>query len=385
MRVLHYIRDFTVAGSDAVLAVKAMLASTSKVVENHLLTATPLAADYVEMLREQYGIEVHVVPRPVHRNPFSYLTIGGKVKHVLKQVQPDLVHVHGSWDYLASVVERKARKRHLVTIVSPHGGLSPASLNTAFWKSKLPRILLYQMWMVRNSTSVIAMGNAESDDIKNLRLKKRVEVMPQVQKDNPVQEPLADALMAAYRKALDSSYLNYLTKEERQLVRDMVRAAVTKDEPDLQVTVPHGVSFRRMYLYAYDEDAMPLFVEGAQKQQVQIPPVFKEDAVPRYVNKKAKKRGALKDVETQLKKSRIPAEYVNENIAVILLGKASKIGRKRLTLRQWTEIYDLFRNIDFDEEIVARELKRQRLKNFTKKIQKTLGKYYKLPAGFDIF
>ena len=41
MRVLHYIRDFTVAGSDAVLAVKAMLASTSKVVENHLLTATP--------------------------------------------------------------------------------------------------------------------------------------------------------------------------------------------------------------------------------------------------------------------------------------------------------------------------------------------------------
>jgi hypothetical protein len=103
------------------------------------------------------------------------------------------------------------------------------------------------------------------------------------------------------------------------------------------------------------------------------------------VNKKAKKRGTLKDVETQLKKSRIPAEYVNENIAVTLLGKASKIGRKRLTLRQWTEIYDLFRNIDFDEEIVARELKRQRLKNFTKKIQKTLGKYYKLPAGFDIF
>lgn len=383
MRVLHYIRNLAITDSDVVLAVKAMLASTAKVAENSLLTATPLPEEYVDMLHERYGIDVYVVAPPKRKNPLSYLMVKGRVKHVIKQAQPDLVHVHGAWDYLASVVERKARKRKLVTIVSPHGGLSSAVINNSFWKSRLPRLLAYQLWTIRNCTSVIALNQEESDEI--LRVKKRVEVMPQVLKDNPVQEPLGEALMSAYRKALDSSYQNYIKKEEKQLVKDMVRAAVTKDEPDLVVNVPQGVSYRRMYLYAYDEDSMQLFIDGAQKQQIQIPPVFKEEVVPRYANKKAKKRVQLKDVEASLKKNKIPTEYANERIAVEILGKASKVGRKRLTLRQWTELYDLFRNIDFDEEIVARELKRQRLKSFTKKIQKTLGKHYKLPKGFDIF
>ena len=68
-----------------------------------------------------------------------------------------------------------------------------------------------------------------------------------------------------------------------------------------------------------------------------------------------------------------------------LIGKAQSVGKKKLTLRHWTELYHLFRHIDFNEDDVAKELKRLGLKKTAKKIQKTLGKHYAMSRGYDIF
>jgi len=385
MRVLHYIRDFSSNAGDTATIVKTMLASTSKVAENHLLTTTKLADEYKNMLYEKYGISVYVIESPVRRNPLTFFTLGGKVKQMVKQVKPDLVHVHGSWDYVGAVVEYKSRKQGIVTIVSPHGGLSSDMLNSSLWSYRMPRLAVYQAWMIRNCISVLALSKKESDDVKSTRLKQRVEILPPISKDGYMQEPLSDALMAAYRKAVDSSYQKYITKEEKTFVHEAVRAAIMADATDLSPLDTQGLSFRRMYFYAYDEDAMQLLIDGTKKLNIPIPPVFNVDNVPRYVNKKAKQRCSLADVSMQHKKSSIPAEKINENKAVALIAAAAKIGRKKLTLRNWAELYELFRNTDFDEDIVAKELTHQRLKSFTEKIQKTLGKYYDLPRGFDIY
>jgi hypothetical protein len=65
--------------------------------------------------------------------------------------------------------------------------------------------------------------------------------------------------------------------------------------------------------------------------------------------------------------------------------RAHKEGMKRLTLRHKMELYDIFRNDDFNEDVVAKELSRLRLRRFTKKIQNLLHDMYNMSVGYDIF
>ena len=86
-----------------------------------------------------------------------------------------------------------------------------------------------------------------------------------------------------------------------------------------------------------------------------------------------------------MKKQSIDQSHPKEMEAVKLIAAAKQTKLKRLTLKQWSELYNLFRNIDFDEDIAANELDHQKLAGFTKKLQKKLVKYYNLPKGFDIY
>ena len=47
--------------------------------------------------------------------------------------------------------------------------------------------------------------------------------------------------------------------------------------------------------------------------------------------------------------------------------------------------YPIFRNDDFDEGIVAAELKRLNLRRFTRKLQLMLHDMYAMPVGYNIF
>lgn len=380
MRVIHYIRDFSDTTNDTISMVKSIMVSTAKVTECHLLTVVPLAESMVQAMSEQYGITVHYLTYKDALYPVRTYAQGRQAKRLMKSIAPDIVHIYGSWDGTAATVERKARSRNIVTIVSPLNGLSTVNLNTSFWKQKLPRLALYQAWMVRRCTAVVAISDQERADIQSIRLKSRIETLH----SENIQE-LGESIMAIYRKALDSSYLNYITHEEKQFVRDSVRNAISKEDSPVSIIAANDLSYRRIYLYAYDEDAIDLLIEGAKKASIPMPPVLNVAELPRYKTKKAKLRISLYDVKVQFKKRLREDDHSKEMEAVRLIAAAYQTKLKRLTLKQWSELYNLFRNIDFDEDIAAEELKRQKLKKFTKKLQKKLGKYYDLPQGFDIY
>ena len=379
MRIIHYIRDFSATSEGTLLAAKQMLTSTAKMTESHLLTTCRMSEEMERALLEQYGIVVHYLAHNEAVTGIRHFMQGRQAKNLLKELRPDIVHVYGSWDATAAVVEQQARKANIVTIVSPLGGLSTANLNTSFWKHKLPRLIMYQFWMMRNCTSVIVTSASEGKDTENFKVKSRIETLGEVSNE------WGEQLMAAYRKALDSSYQKLITKEEKRFVRDAVKLAVLKDNTETLLTFNSDMSYRRIFLYAYDEDAIDLLTQGTQKAQLAMPPTLNVEAVKRYKNKKAKERKSLSDVDVRLKKLSIPQEKTTEISAVKNIAAAKHVKLKRMTLRQWTELYLLFRVIDFNEELAAEELCHQGLKGITKKIQKKLSKYYDLPQGFNIF
>lgn len=379
MRVLHYIRDIDGVTLNMPYSLMSIVLSTSKVTETHLLTFSQLSEERLQMLKEQYGVTVHALPCVKRIMPLRIYTENSKVRKVIREIRPDIVLIWGTWDMTGAIVERCARKERVVTIVSPLRGLATVNINTSFWKEKLPRLLAYQAVMVRRSTAVLALDDAERYDIISIKLKSHIETLPAEEAE------LQGAVMAAYRKALDSSYLNYITDEERAFVENAVRIAVVRDDDGSVLPENQGLSFRRIYLYAYDEDVTDLLTEGARKTERPMPPLLDVSKVRRYKSKKAKNRISLADVDAKTRKIAIPADKEKEIKVVKMIAGAKRVTMKRMTMRQWVELYDMFRNIDFDEDMVAEELQHQHLKSFTVRIQRRLRDSYNLPQGYDIF
>lgn len=384
MRILHYITDITATAGPKASAVYMMMQSTSKMVETHLITAVPPTDNLLWTLKEQCNVKTHILKSGIGRKPTDILSACISANKLLKAVNPDVVHIHGAWDWSAAMVERLARSKKIATLVSPHRALSAELLGIDFWSKKLPRLITYQALMVRNCTAVIAVNDKEKDDIKGLGLKKRIEVLPPISQYNENMEPLGAALVSFYRKALDSTYTSKLTRKEHDVVVTVLRSLIADDDVETPTPDISDVSFRRIYFHAYDEDVMPQFIEGCEKTDLQIPTALNVAEIPRYRNPKAKVTGALDTINAQPDIRKIPADKVIERQAVALIYKAKTLTLNRLTLRHYIELYTLFRHTDFDESIVTTELKRLRLLHFTKKLQKRLADMFGLRNGYNI-
>ena len=366
--------------TDAVLR---MLLATSKVMDVHLLTSSPLRDGLAAELTERYGIKTHLAELSEGNNPLRYIEYNKYVRTRIEECHPHIVHVHGSWDVKAAIVQRCARKMKLVTIVSPHRGLSPEIIDIDFWKSRLWKMLLYQIQMISRCTAVAAMNDKEREDVLGLGLKRRIEVMPAMTGQNSGE--LCAALTETYRKALDSSYRLFLLDDETKFLEATVRTAIADDDVKTEVPSLNGLSFRRISFLAYDEDATEIMKRSAEKAGMYLPQEIDVANLPRYKNKHAKTLRSLEEMSKTINVNHIPEEQREERRAVQMIVQAWTMGKKRMTLRNWAELYDLFRNRDFNEDIVGNELRHRRLKRFTKRIQKDLKSRFALKEGYVIF
>ena len=392
MKILHYIPDFWSVNNTQAQKILHLITAVSRQTESYVVTSSPFTQEMEQQLKEVYKIQMVYLPKLSASNPLKIYHAYKVIKECLIQLQPDLVHVHGSWNPLLFVMERTARKRGFVTCVSTYGGMAPEVLNTEFFKRRLLPLIFYQAPLIRHSTSLIVINEKEWNDIRNLNLKKRVEILPPAQSTEEGAQAYSQAILAAYQKAIDSSYKRFITPEEEMIVeRCMINATTMdtkyvpehKEEGDKQNK--QSLSFRRLYFYAYDEDVLDKVLEGARSLSYNFPQPGNIADIPRYADRKAKKRGGIEQLQLPVRKIHLTDERSLEYKAVTSLLRVQKEGIKRLTLRHKAELYKIFRNDDFDENIVGEELVRLRLKKITKKVQQMLHELYNMPVGYDIF
>lgn len=392
LKILHYIPDFWSINDSQAQMMLRLITAVSRQTESYVVTSTPFIQTMEQQLKDVYSLQMVYLPKLSMSNPLKAYHAYKVIKECLMKIQPDLVHVHGSWNPLQFLMEHTARKKGYVTCVSPYGGMAPEVLNTEFFKRRLLPLLFYQAPLIRHSTSLIAINEKEWKDIRNLNLKKRVEILPPTLSTEEGAKEYTTAILAAYQKAIDSSYKKYITPEEEMVVERCLITATTKDTkyvPDRKEETEkqnrQTLSFRRMYFYAYDEDVLDKMMEGAGRLSYNFPEPSNIGDIPRYADRKAKKRGGIEQLQLPVRKLHIAEEKSLEYSVVTAMLRVQKEGLKRLTLRHKAELYNIFRNDDFDEKIVGDELSRLHMKNFTKKIQKMLHELYNMPVGYDIF
>lgn len=386
MKIVHYIPQITDVKDPQCSQILRLITSVSRQTETLIITSS--ITDEVQDNLLRFSVKVVCLPELRADNPIQIYKSYKKIKNTLLNLQPDLVHVHGAWNPMLYLVERTARHNGFVTCVSTYGAMAPEILNIDFFKKKMLPLLLYQAPMIRHSASLLAINEKEWNDIRNMNLKKRVEILPDIPSTSEINETFSTALLSAYRKAIDSSYKLFLTFEEENVVRDcMIHATscdtiASSDDESAQWT---GVSYRRIFFHAYDEDVLELLHTGAKDIKKNMPPLINIETIPRYVDRKAKRRGSIMQLPTPKNRIKISDKYPEEYNAVLMLLKARNEGIKRLTLRHKLELYNMLRNTDFDEDIVMKELRRLHLKSFTYKIQSVINELYNMPQGYNIF
>lgn len=328
---------------------------------------------------------VNILVRSTQRVATSYIVTGKELsqnllsfyKDVVRQLEllnPDIVHIHACWDFRASVFHQIARNKGYFTIVSPHGGLSPDQMEVNFWKDRFPKIIFYQLRMIKRCNSLILTTEKEMSDMKALKWKANLSLIPHPLTNNLSDDEISSLVMDAYRKVIDTNYQKRLTVEEEVLLNNCLRASAWKNKllPDdfISELDTSGISFRRLFIYAYDQDVTDEFIEGAHILDVNIPPKPDVRAIPRFKIKEKVNKKKVRSLRTLIQ------------ILSNLTENGSEYDVKKWNLKSLLHAYSMLRFTDYDEDRFVKQITKNRIKNFTRKFMTLMSEQFQLEKGF---
>lgn len=293
----------------------------------------------------------------------------------LQLLQPDIVHIHAVWDVYAALAEAVARHYGFFTVVSPHGMLSMENMELNFWKEKLPKILLFQKRMVQKSAMLVVTTQQELEDMNKLKWNPNIAFVPHPLVSGLSEDETASLIMAAYRKVLDTHYAERMSIDEEGFINRCLWASVQPEEVQMpekdELPVVSTLSFRRIYIYAYDNEVVDMMIAGAKRLQMVTPPVLDVPNIPRFRYEKPQNKRELKKYNTL-------ASLMNKVIA----GADVPENSERVNMKVMLSIYRNLRFRDYDEDLFCRQLRDKGIRKWCSGLMSTLHDMFDMELGY---
>jgi len=96
---------------------------------------------------------------------------------VLNEYHPDVTHTHGIWMYPSIATAAYCTRRRVPYMISPHGMLDPWAIRHHLWK-KVLAYAIFETNHVRGARCIRALCDSEARDIRQLKLKNPIAVIP---------------------------------------------------------------------------------------------------------------------------------------------------------------------------------------------------------------
>lgn len=352
MTILHYIPTMNITKGSAPHYVNALVRSTARVASSYVIEEKDLGKPLLDFLHHAYK--------------------------KLNEYRPDIVHVHASWNLRGAIFAELARHLGLFVVVSPHGGVTHETLGQRFWKEKLPRILAYQFRMIRKSRLVISVSETEQDKLKRIGWKNRTILVPNPYISSISDDELCEQIMAAYRKVIDTHYLERITENEIGFTIRCLKEALYREgyflTPSEPYSPPEGLSFRRIYIFAHDNNVTPLLLEGAKRLGIPMPTHFNVAELPRFKEKPKRQSSKEKNFNKfcNILKSEIPSMEIEELFTP----------QGEISLLAFANVYSAMRFNDYDEEQFMTRVKEARLDRYTSRLMGLFEEIFELEEGF---
>ncbi len=312
---------------------------------------------------------------------------------------PDIVHIHGCWDRYAYRLMKAAQRQGYAVVLSPHGELGTYAMRREQRIAKWWKLTDYQRWMTANCEAILVTRNDERDELLRLGWQKRIDVVGNPLLDSTLTDAETGAALARfYQKVTDTRYHVLMTREEKEAVRSMLHAGMAGDEKwalissDQLLTLRDikPVQWRRILLYADDEDIRAIIASAVTRLQLSIPDID-TGKIERFPNDFPKAKGALEPLRV-LGRNRIRARKIKEETAedprelkelTVMLANAWHLVRKRrMSLRQLAELYGRIKYSDYDESRFTEITKDLRLHTFMRRMLQVMADDLQLEEGF---
>ena len=296
----------------------------------------PLIAAHVALLRE-------------HEEPFSS--------------QPDVVHVHGCWNYATARYAMKAHRRGARIVMTPHGGLEPWVISQRRMTEKFTKTLLWQRKMVESAYVLIAQGPVEAESLMELGWNPRIETIRNAVITNSITtEAMRQQTNDVYRKVMDSNTIELMSDNSRRLLAMLLKSGITGDRRWIssQEPVIDDSQWRRLLIYADHENVRSIVDRGLHAMGIHCP----------YI-------------ETNRIKSYLPTTYRPPKVENHTVeGIVGEISHGALTLRHLVELDFALRSDTVDDEQLNDILTEKRLSRYFRHLLQILCEQTLLDEGF---
>lgn len=357
MRVLHYIPSLAKGAGQAAVFAQSLHAELAKTVETRM-----------------------------YCGPIGWR----EWKAVVREFRPDVVHLHGSWDWHLALARCIANRCDVPVVVSPHGGLSPVTLQKDFWKSRLPRMLAYQLCLVRRAMVLHAATQQELADLKQLGWKRRIALITGGD-DDASRAAMAEDFRRLYQKVIDTWQRGRLTDTQRQALWTLLNEELeARNEECVQTEVTNtslldrltAHDWQTLQVYAIDHGISGLLLDGAKRVQAKIPETVK--SVParfsiKPVLRLATPSRAEKKVAGDTAEARLATDIVRLQR---MLEHHETDGHTAAPIALFVAIYRQIRFGDYEEDRFNALIDKVGLRKFTARIMQLLATTFALPLGF---
>ena len=318
---------------------------------------------------------------------------------------PDLIHIHGCWSWKAWRVMLWCRSHLKPVVISPEKQLMPWHVLYRYWLCKLPKLLFFQRWMIKNAHAIVAVTEQEQQHLLSIGLypsahyeeswNDRVVLIPDFQTcNNYTKEDMNALYMALYQKVLDSHSFMVMSEDDKLAESTLLRLGLSQDHDSQRVMQEEAErvrllspdSWRKILLHAEEEGILQEIRQGASLLQIAPQAITGIERFPM----RGKKNNQPLLTDKALLKPHLLKEYSDEKhadttdiiVCKVILNFIHELQKGTLSRRHVADLYNAIRFNDYNEKKITQilELLKERKKaaRLLQIIHETLG----LEEGF---
>ncbi|WP_028904354.1 MULTISPECIES: glycosyltransferase [unclassified Prevotella] len=173
-----------------------------------------------------------------------------------RDIQADLIHIHGINQSLQTKAMRCARKLNIRYVITLHGQLEPWAIGFQRANDRL-EVLFSKKDYIEKAYAVITMGKMERESFQNLCWNPRIEEIRNAVTTNTITPAeMVSQTFAIYQKILDSNTLELMDEHTIKAMTVILKAGIMGDKRwvDTNEMDPRLINWRQLLLYAEHEN-----------------------------------------------------------------------------------------------------------------------------------
>lgn len=330
------------------------------------------------------------------------LTSTDDFQKVAEEENPDIIHIHACWDYLAAKRAQWAVKKGYAVVLSTHWGLNEPIRSNEQRIRKFIKQMMYQQKTVHQVDAMLVTNEKERQMALTLGWQKRIDVIPNSLLNSSISaSEMAEQTILYYNKVLDTRYQVAMSSMENDAVYSLLHVGLARETTHnllpsdqlLNLRSLNPAQWRRILLYSDDENIREIIDDAISRLQLNAPNI-ETSTIQRFALVLPKERNPLnqqkivgtKPLTRQRLNDNINSDETIVRIIAIMLANAHQLDRKQiLSMRHLADLYTMIKYNDYDEDRLAEVLRHMRIYRFSRRIIQLLVDKLHLEEGFRPF